>query len=630
MENIEKDSFSLKRFFFGSIGKKISLLLGLLFLVTIAFVAINYNSISSIRMHQNYLGEVEVPLEVKVQQAIGYNALLTSSVHDALHHAEDNNPLILAEHWAMYNSTSIQLNNLLKIQIPSLLNQSKRTIEEKQKIYIYLAELNRINLVLADLEIRAFEAIMNGDIPEARTLIFTPQYDNYKDQLTDYYDRLGIEEAKISQDYWGELLNHFTRIIKYEFFWGLFSILFVTFLLFFAIRQIVNPIRRLTDATKELEKRNFNVNVDLTTGDEFEELGNTFNRTVKTLENLDRERNEIDKAKTEFLSITSHELRSPMTPMKAQLQMILGDYFGKLNKEQRESLMIVLNNTERLDKIIVDFLEISRIEAARLKFNFVKADLTKTIESVINEMKGFMPEKKIKIESKIDKLPLIEVDPDRVSQVLRNLINNAIKFSPENSRVEISAKINSDTILFSVRDSGVGISEKDQRRLFEPFYQAENMYQHKSGGTGLGLAISKGIVESQNGKIWLNSILGKGTIFYFTIPLKPVHDVKAIRLLFSNSAKNEEIIANIFREFIGPLGINEFQSLKESKGITFESVRWYIDDLGKKGILKMELAEEFKNKVALIFNIKEKVEKDSFKGNELDVEDLVKMGFVKK
>ncbi len=397
---------------------------------------------------------------------------------------------------------------------------------------------------------------------------------------------------------------------------------FIIFVIFISVwlagyiisKKITKPILELTSATELLRKQNFKIRVNIESEDELKELGDSFNKTAEILENLDKEKQQIDKAKTEFLSITSHELRSPMTPMKAQLQMILGDYFGKLNKEQRESLQIVLNNTERLDKIIVDFLEISRIEAARLKFNFIRADLAKTVELVVEEMNNFMPEKKIKIEVKTEKLPVIECDPDRVSQVLRNLISNAIKFSPENSQIDVSAKLHSGMILFSVKDKGVGIAEKDQRKLFEPFYQVENMYQHKSGGTGLGLAISKGIVESQNGKIWLISALGKGTIFYFTLPLKPIREIKAIKLLFSESESMDNNLKNLFKDYIGPLGEKEFEELKISTGINADSIKEYLLRLVHLGILKKETGEEFKNKVMLVLGKGEKGEKEN---NEL-------------
>ena len=129
--------------------------------------------------------------------------------------------------------------------------------------------------------------------------------------------------------------------------------------------SISKPINVLYDSVLKLEKGDFKTRVDIRTGDELEELGDAFNKTTEALGLTEEERRQIDRTKTRFLSITSHELRSPMTPMKAQLQMLLGGYFGKLTKKQKDSVDIILRNTDRLDHIIVDFLEISRIESAR-------------------------------------------------------------------------------------------------------------------------------------------------------------------------------------------------------------------------------------------------------------------------
>lgn len=302
-----------------------------------------------------------------------------------------------------------------------------------------------------------------------------------------------------------------------------FSILAVAIMIYFS-SSFSRPIRQLHDATLELQKGNLKARVDIKTGDEMEELGDVFNKTAGVLERTDKERQQLEKAKTEFLSITSHELRSPMTPMKAQLQMMLKGYYGKLNKKQRDAVDIVLRNTERLDYIMADFLEVSRLEAARLKFRFVKTDLTEHINLIVNEMKVFMREKKIRIELNIGRLPVIEVDPDRTMQVMRNLINNAIKFSNNSSSVIVSAEPKKDHILFSVKDFGIGISQKDKARIFEPFYQAEQTLYRRYGGVGLGLSICKGIVEAQNGKIWVESEPDIGSTFYFTVPFEPVRE----------------------------------------------------------------------------------------------------------
>ena len=299
----------------------------------------------------------------------------------------------------------------------------------------------------------------------------------------------------------------------------------------FVFNSILKPIIQLHKATEELEKGNYSVRTNIKTKDELEQLGKSFNKTAEVLGNLENEHKQIDKSKTEFLSISSHELRSPMTPMMAQLQMLLGDYFGKLNQKQKESIDIVLRNTKRLDGIIQDFLEISRIEAARLKFIFVKTDLSQNINSLVKEMQGFLPEKNITIKKEIKILPIIEVDPDRTMQVLRNLINNAKKFSPNDTTITIYAERKGNFIEFSVSDEGIGISKEKQQRIFEPFYRAEETMYRRYGGTGLGLAICKGIVESQNGKIWFESKKGRGTIFHFTIPLNPVREIKPLKLI---------------------------------------------------------------------------------------------------
>ncbi len=371
---------------------------------------------------------------------------------------------------------------------------------------------------------------------------------------------------------------------------------------FFIVKNISNPIKKLYYATKRIEKGDFSVRLNIKTGDELEELGKTLNKAIASLEKMDAEHKQLDHAKTEFLSITSHELRSPMTPMKAQLQMLLEEYYGKVNEKQKKAIQIVLRNTVRLDRIIQDFLEISRIEAARLKFNFVKTNLATHIKQLIEEMNAFLMEKNIKIVSNIEELPEIECDPDRIMQVLRNLINNAKKFSPENSKIFVEAKVKNNMILISVKDNGIGISKEDQLKVFEPFYQAEKTMYRKYGGTGLGLAICKGIVESQNGKIWVESVKGKGSTFYFTVPFTPVKELKPIKLLFSPQEKNEARIEKIFVEILGPIGKIEFEELKKENKIIKEEINKYIDLIKEKGIIDDLKVKEFKSRINNVLN----------------------------
>jgi len=401
----------------------------------------------------------------------------------------------------------------------------------------------------------------------------------------------------------------------------LVTFIFGGFISFFTSRSISNPIHKLHKATEEVEKGNFKTRVDIKTGDELEQLGKAFNKTTEVLAKADEEHKQVDKAKTEFLSITSHELRSPMTPMRAQLQMLQQEYFGKLNNKQKDSIDIVLRNTARLDNIIQDFLEISRIEASRLKFRFMEANLADYVKRLVEEMKGFLPEKNIKIFTNIGKLPTIDIDPDRVMQVLRNLINNAKKFSKENSKIFVNVELKDNKILFSVKDSGIGIAPENQARVYEPFFQEEQTMYRKYSGTGLGLPICRGIVESQNGKIWVDSKLGKGSTFYFTVPLKPVREIKPIQLLFSPQENIEKKIKEILISYLGPLGNSEFTLLK-NQGLGYENITDHLHELRKKNIIDDISLNQMTNAIASVYGVKKIAKK-------IDIPDEVRQLYVK-
>ena len=370
---------------------------------------------------------------------------------------------------------------------------------------------------------------------------------------------------------------------------------------FFVSRSISKPISKLHHAALELEKGNFNVRTDIKTNDEIEQLGRAFNKSAIALGKMEEERKQLDHAKSEFLSITSHELRTPITPLKAQLQMLQHQYFGQLTDKQRESLGIVLKNTERLDKIIDDFLEISRIEAARLKFVFRSTNLFETVKETVGLMKGFAKQKNIELITNAGELPIIKVDPDRVSQVLRNLVHNAIKFSKHDSKIEINVIAERDHIVFSVRDYGRGMSPKDQIRIFEPFFQIEEALTREYGGTGLGLAICRGIVESQKGELWVESSLGKGSTFYFTVPLRPVEDIEPIKVLFSPKVEIEKELKEEFILLLGPMGIVEFNDLKNKNAIGRYDLFKYVDSLKELNILNDSIADEFKTNIGKNF-----------------------------
>ncbi len=583
-----------------SIKKKLILSFSVLIVLMMVLVFLNYSFDQVVIKNTEMIRDVEAPLELMVEQVIGYDAMLTGYAHTSLLHALKGEKEMIKEHKDDYDKIGFLMDNLLKNDAPFLLEQSGRSEEQKKLVRSYLKRLDELNIALVELELKAFE-IMESDPYRAYDLLMGEEYHEYKEGLSEIYYRWSNLEAEVTAGYRAEIIRNtkFLNIINIVL--PLFIIFLGILIIILMLNSIMRPIRALYASIIELQKGNFKTKVDIKSGDELEVLGNVFNKTVKTLSSIEEEHNELEKAKTEFLSITSHELRSPMTPMRAQLQMLMKGYYGKLNEKQKESMNIVLRNTERLDKILVDFLEVSRIEAARLKFRFMRTNLEEYIKRTVEETKHYMPEKNIKFILKMDKLPIFEVDPDRVMQVLRNLLNNAVKFCDDGGKIKIRVKLKKDHIFFSVRDNGVGISQEDQKRLFEPFFQAGGMYQRRVGGTGLGLAICKGIVESQNGMIGVKSKKGKGSKFYFTVPLKPVKKIKPIRLLFSGSFSIKNKLKGVFKEILGPIGAREFEDFIKNNKLEKDNIFKYIDSLINNKIIGFEESIIFKVKVSRIF-----------------------------
>ncbi len=193
---------------------------------------------------------------------------------------------------------------------------------------------------------------------------------------------------------------------------------------------------------------------------------------------------------------------------------------GRLNKKQEDSIAVILRNLTRLDKLINDILDISRIEAGRIKISFESMSLNDTVKEAIKMQEPFAKKKNVKIRARLAELPTIIGDAERLRQVISNLLNNAIKFSKKYADVVVETMQVEENVLFCITDDGIGISKTDKEKLFKPFSQINGSMGREHGGTGLGLAIAKGIIQAHSGKIWVESELGKGSTFYFSIPIK--------------------------------------------------------------------------------------------------------------
>ncbi len=236
----------------------------------------------------------------------------------------------------------------------------------------------------------------------------------------------------------------------------------------------------------------------------------------------------LDDLKSNFLNITTHELRTPMAAIKGYVQMLLKQTLGELTDEQKKSLEVVLRNTDRLDNLIEDILDISRLESGTMKFIPEKTDISKMIFEATETMKSTADPKNIQIDiiSK-DKIPELIIDQDRIKQVIMNLVENAIKFSPHDSKVNVRVRKLDNDVLFEIQDYGRGISKSKQKKVFETFYQVDSGMDRKYGGAGLGLPISRGIVLTHGGRMWVESKVGAGSTFRFTLPMRSIVDIES-------------------------------------------------------------------------------------------------------
>ena len=234
----------------------------------------------------------------------------------------------------------------------------------------------------------------------------------------------------------------------------------------------------------------------------------------------ERRLKELDKMKSDFVSNVSHELRTPLTSIKGSVDNMLDGLTGSLNEKQIRYLNRIKSNTDRLSRLINDLLDLSRIESGRVEVRPTTLPLTALAEEVAEHMKALAAEKLIRIEvPSSDPSVTVWADRDKVTQVLMNLIGNAVKFTPQDGKVTVALEKNgNDYIQISVADTGPGILPEEQNKIFSKFYQVANIDKQKPKGSGLGLAISKALVEMHGGKIWMDSEVGRGSTFYFTLP----------------------------------------------------------------------------------------------------------------
>jgi signal transduction histidine kinase len=301
-------------------------------------------------------------------------------------------------------------------------------------------------------------------------------------------------------------------------------------------------IEDMIDKVMMVARGNYSTQIELSDkNDDLDSLAIGINMMINDIEEafILRQKNEekikmqnielkkLDLIKTGFMSITSHEIGTPVAAIKGYIQMIFKDLTEKIDLDTKKSFDVVFRNIERLEHLIKDILDFSRIESGRMKFEPKETNLDNLLFEIIETMKTHVSSKNIILDNKIDpNIPSLFIDRERIKQVLINLINNAIKFSYENSRIDINVLKNNSYVKFEIKDYGRGIPEEKIGNVFNLFYQVDKSHDSKIGGSGIGLAISRAIVLSHGGKIWVDSKINEGSSFCFSLPMKPVDNIE--------------------------------------------------------------------------------------------------------
>lgn len=261
---------------------------------------------------------------------------------------------------------------------------------------------------------------------------------------------------------------------------------------------------------------------------EKERLEREIREKSEALEKANKELMKLDELKNEFISSVTHEFRNPLNSIRESIELVLDGLADPKEEKGKKVLAIAKNSVERLTILVNDILDFSKLEVGKMKMEKVPADVKSILEEAVDSMRAVAQKKKLKLEWKAyPEKVVVFADPLRIVQVVTNLVSNAIKFTPEEGRIEVSYEPFKDEaapaqkVRISVKDTGIGISEENLKKIFQRFEQVKQ--PHKGmvpslQGTGLGLSICEEIVKLHQGQIWAESEVGKGSTFIFTLP----------------------------------------------------------------------------------------------------------------
>jgi heavy metal sensor kinase len=282
---------------------------------------------------------------------------------------------------------------------------------------------------------------------------------------------------------------------------------------FFLIQSSLKPLDNMAVRAQKITSRNLHERMPISnTGDELQQLSISLNRMIERLE-------EAFHHISRFSADASHELRTPLTIMRGELEAAVQN--SKIEPEAREALGAVLEETVRLSKIVDQLLAMSRLDAGEAFLELSHFDFSELVRTTVEHMRLLVDEKNLVLKVEAAEPVNVEGDPSRLQQVVVNLLDNAIKYTPEGGEVKVSVRAEANNAVLTITDTGIGISEEGKAHIFERFYRTDKARSRQLGGTGLGLSIVKSIGAAHGGRVSVQSTEGHGSIFRFAIPWLP-------------------------------------------------------------------------------------------------------------
>ncbi len=276
-------------------------------------------------------------------------------------------------------------------------------------------------------------------------------------------------------------------------------------------RGMTQPLRDMAGAARRMETGDYDQRVSTGSRDEVGQLAVAFNRMSGELAGLERMRRDL-------VANVSHELKTPISALRAHLENLLDG----VEHPDPETLQVMLAQSERLGRLVDQLLELSRLESGDVPLRLERVEIRPLVTQVLSEIDVARPGRGVTVEEDVPAdLPALRADPERVHQVLFNLLDNALRFTPPGGRVKVTASRRDGAVDVTVADTGPGIAGEHLPRLFERFYRVDTARSRNEGGTGIGLAIARSVVEAHGGRIWAESEPGKGAVFTFELPTAP-------------------------------------------------------------------------------------------------------------